>query len=121
MKQDIKWYGCLVAEDVRTFEVQLIQWARRNGTNANFIFDETSLNKISKLLLAEKDENHLLDGHIQISMPEQVKTMSTRNLVLKWYTVCGQKCILKSIQTKEGRIYYLEPKKWKDTTIWYAF
>lgn len=122
MKKDeniIKWW-CLTAKDVQTFEQQLIQWVRRNGNNANFIFDETSINNISKLLLSEKDEKHPLAGCI-ISMPENVKTMATKNLVLKWRKIGGQKCILKSIETEEGRIYYIEPSKWKDTTIWYAF
>ena len=120
MKQ-LKWYGSLETSDVDEFEKHLIQWAERNALNSTFIFDETSLNKVSKQLICMQDKNDPSNGHIQVCMPEKEKRLMTQKLIIEWYSIGGKKCILKSIQTKSGKILYTEPNQWKNTALWFAF
>lgn len=120
MKQ-LKWYGSLENSDVETFEKHLKQWAERNALNSSFVFDETSLNKISRMLKNQKNKNNPLNGLVQINASDRVKTMMTHDLILEWYAIGDEKCILKSIRTKDGETLYTEPKHWKDTALWYAF
>lgn len=119
---NIKWYDKLNANSVKEFEQSLIKWARKNGEKANLIFDGSSLTKVSEMLLSNCEKGLMYrKGYIVADIPSKVRRMETDNLVIEWYTMCGDKCVLKSVTSFDGECYYYHPSKWEDSELWYAF
>lgn len=119
----IKWYDKLNnVNSVQEFEQSLIKWARKNGDRANLIFDGSSLNKVSEMLLATCEKGlKYRKGYIVTDIPNNIKKMETDNIIIEWYTVCGDKCVLRAVTSFEGECYYYHPSKWEDAELWYAF
>ena len=118
--ESIKWYGTFDTSDVSKFETSLLEWIERNGKNANLVFDDSKLEKISKAIKKDPSSS-VIAGIIYVSAPKGTKVMATNKLIIEWHTVANIKSILKSVKKITGEILYEEPQSWEGTTLWYAF
>ena len=112
----------LHAKDVHSFEKNIKEWTKKNGTGSVMFFDESSLLEFSekvKKLGASVDPGEA-NGTIYQHL-NGTKKMYTPNLLLEWKNIGGDKCIMTRISARTNQILYTMPSSWNGTTLWYAY